>query len=418
VGESKDARAIARLMRGSEHGRLSLAVLVSSLAIGAILTAAELTGIDGLCVTTADEAFFVASVSLCSACLWLCHALRKSTALTWPLGVGSASCLAFVLYFPVSPLSWLAFLMYVSLPLSLHLPFPKGLAAASAALALFAALRFMVLPPEAMGQRSPSFRDVLLFVAAPLASSVLVSALSAFRSELDRLGDALLEVTRLNLSYQDYSASVEEKSALEERLRLTRDIHDTVGYALTNTIMMMRAASLMCEKEPDKVPAFLESARSDADRALAQVRGILGDLRRREIRSAAGPNAIAKAARAFRAATGAEVDIDFGNFDWSIGGEAAFAASHFVQEGMLNAFSHGKATAIRVSFRESGGELVVSVKDNGVGAKEIQEGIGISGMRERIEALGGSIEYGSRAGGFSIQMRLPLDEGARGGDGR
>jgi pimeloyl-ACP methyl ester carboxylesterase len=88
--------------------------------------------------------------------------------------------------------------------------------------------------------------------------------------------------------------------------------------------------------------------------------------------------------------------------------EAAFAASHFVQEGMLNAFSHGKASAIRVSFRASEEELRVSVKDNGGGAKEVQEGIGLAGMRERIQKLGGSLEYGSSAQGFDIVMRLPL----------
>jgi signal transduction histidine kinase len=76
---------------------------------------------------------------------------------------------------------------------------------------------------------------------------------------------------------------------------------------------------------------------------------------------------------------------------------------------MLNAFSHGKATAIRVSFRVSEEGLVVAVKDNGGGAKEVHEGIGIAGMRERIEKLGGSLELGSSAGGFSIAMRLPLE---------
>jgi signal transduction histidine kinase len=74
---------------------------------------------------------------------------------------------------------------------------------------------------------------------------------------------------------------------------------------------------------------------------------------------------------------------------------------------MLNAFNHGKATAIRVSFRSGKEGLVVSVRDNGSGAKGLQEGIGISGMRERIEKLGGSVEYGNSVDGFCIEMRLP-----------
>ena len=404
-----NAKALSRIARGIDRGLMPLLFLVSSLALGGVLTASEIAGLDGLCVTRADETAFAIITALSSAVLVLEYAFRGKGPLRPLLWTGGILCLCFILYFPLTPISCLAFLSYVTIPISLYLPFPGGIAVSSSALAAACAARFIVFPPEVLGQRSASFRDGLVFVAFPLAASVLVSALSAFRSETDRLAESLLGVMKLNLSYQDYSASVEERSALEERLRLTRDIHDVVGYALTNTSMAMRAASLMCAKEPEMVPSFLDSARADADRALAQVRAILGDLRRREIRMAAGPNAIAKTVRAFRTATGAEVDLDFGNFDWAIGDEAAFAASHFVQEGMLNAFSHGKATAIRVSFRSSEEGLVVAVKDNGGGAKEVQEGIGISGMRERIEKLGGSLEFGSSAGGFSIAMRLPLE---------
>jgi signal transduction histidine kinase len=306
--------------------------------------------------------------------------------------------------------------MYAALPLSLYLAFPHGLLATLGAEACLIAVRFGLVGAAALGQREASFRDALFLVAVPPLLSALLSGLAAFRADLDRIARSLMEVTRLNLSYQDYNASVEEKSALEERLRLTRDIHDAVGYALTNTIMTLRAAALMCGREPEKVPDFLDSARADAERAHEQVRGILGDLRRREIKSAAGPNAIARAARSFEAATGASVDLDFGNFDWSVSGEAAFAASHFVQEGMLNAVSHGGATSIRVSFCETEAGLRVTVKDNGSGSKGLQEGIGIAGMRERIAKLGGDLSYSSSGGGFSIEMSLPL-EGPTGGKG-
>jgi signal transduction histidine kinase len=396
-------------VRAFDGGKLDLSFLLASLVLGGILVFAELSGLDGLCPTRRDEAVFVVLVSLCSACLVLAQLARKSPLLKWPLAAGSLSCLAFALYFPLSPISALAFAMYVAMPLALYLPFPKGGMAAALALAALFAIRFALVPPEALGQRAASFRDILLLAVAPLFASSLVSALRAFRAEIDRIEDALLEVTRLNLSYQDYNASLEEKTALEERLRLTRDIHDVVGYALTNTIMTLRAASLMCEREPERVASFLDSARENAEAAHGQVRAILRDMRRREIKSAAGPNAIAKTVRSFKAATGAEVDLDFGNFDWSIGGDAALAASHFVMEGMLNAVSHGKATVIRVAFRETEAALTVSVKDNGAGAKALQEGIGIAGMRERIEKLGGSLDYSSSSLGFSIEMSIPVE---------
>lgn len=399
-------RASARLGR-------ALGALVPPIALGlslaalAALSLAELSGLDGLCATRTDEAVFVGAAALAALGLVAAYLLRASAALRPTLGFELVLSLAFILYFPVTPISWLFLTLAAVLPASLYLGFPSSAVASLSFVAAAMALRFLVFPPESVGQRAASFRDELLFALAPSSTAVLALTLSALKEEADRLAEALLGVTRLNLSYQDYSASVEEKSALEERLRLTRDIHDVVGYALTNTMMLMRAASIMIREEPEKVPALIETTQKGAEGALAQVRGILGDLRRREIRSAAGPNAIAKVVRVFRIAAAAEVDLDFGNFDWAIGDEEAFAVHHFVQEAMLNAFSHGKASSIRVSFRQGDEGLAVTVRDNGSGPKDVSEGIGISGMRERLARLGGGLEYSSTAEGFSITMRLP-----------
>jgi Signal transduction histidine kinase len=392
---------------------MALALLAITLALSALAAAAELSGLDGLCVTQADEAVFLASILSGCILLVLAYLFRERKGLSLCLCGLAAPCLVFILYFSPSAPTWLFLIAFAALPPALYLSFPRNLAVSVGAVAAAAAARFAILPPESVGQRPASFRDTALFIGAPLFAAALLSLLSSLRQEADRLGQSVMALTRLNLSYQDYSLSVEEQSALEERLRITRDIHDVVGYALTNTIMTMRAASLMCEREPERVAGFLEGARIDAEAALEQVRSILGDMRRREIRSAAGPNAIAKAVRAFRVATGAQIDLDFGNFDWSAfgeaegGDEAALATSHFVQEAMLNAFGHGKATAIRVSFGESEEGLRVRVRDNGSGAKAGQEGIGIAGMRERIEKLGGGLSYGSSGEGFAIEMFLP-----------
>jgi signal transduction histidine kinase len=405
---ASQSRAVARIGRALEGGRLAAAFLALSLATLAILVVAELAGLDGLCVTRTDEAVFASLAAASALGLAAAFLLRSRKSLRWAIAAEFALCLAFIIYFPVTPISWLFLIVSSVLPASLYLAFPRNAAVSLSLAAAAIALRFAAFPPESLGQRAASFRDVLLFVLAPAAAAALASALSALKAEADRLSEALMGVTRLNLSYQDYSASVEERSALEERLRLTRDIHDVVGYALTNTMMLMRAASIMIGKEPEKVPALIETTQKGAESALAQVREILGDLRRREIRYAAGPNAIAKVVRVFRTATGADVDLDFGNFDWAIGDEAAFAAHHFVQEAMLNAFSHGKATSIRVSFKRGEDGLAVTVRDNGAGAKSVSEGIGISGMRERLAKVGGGLEYSSTADGFSITMRLPL----------
>ncbi len=403
----KRPKAVATLCRALAPDRLAAATLAASLSALAAMAAAAFLGLDGVCATRTDTAIFIA-LALCGALgLGLAFALRARRALGAVLAALFAACLAFQLYFPVSSLSWLFLALACMAPASLYLGFPRGLALALAAWAASLLLRFAAFPPESLGQRAASFRDLLPYAIAPPAACAMLSVLSSLGAETARVSEALMDVTRLNLSYQDYSAAVEEKSAHEERLRLTRDIHDVVGYALTNTMMLMRAASIMVKDEPRRLPALIEAAQASVESAHRQVRELLRDIRRRELRSAAGPEAIAKVVRVFRTATGAEVDLDFGNFDWAIGGEEAFAAYHFVQEAMLNAFSHGKASSIRVSFRQSEDRLAVTVRDNGAGAKAVVEGIGISGMRERLAKVGGELEYSSTAEGFSITMRLP-----------
>jgi signal transduction histidine kinase len=70
---------------------------------------------------------------------------------------------------------------------------------------------------------------------------------------------------------------------------------------------------------------------------------------------------------------------------------------------------HGKATKVRVSFWVKEEELLLSIADNGKGATEIVKGIGLTGMEERLSALGGRVDAGAVSeGGFSLSVKVPL----------
>ncbi len=410
-----DLKTLSRLVRAYDSGWLRTTALIVALLCGAALVWAELAGIGGLCVTELDLGLFVALIASLSICLFIIWRLGPSKRVVWPLGFCIAGVFFFSLYYPISSITTLALVLYVILPFALYFPFPKNLSRALAVFALFVLIRFVFFPPESLGQRAASFRDLLLLAFFPVLAAFAISSLAAFRGELDRLAEALRMVTKLNLSYQDYNASLEERTALRERLRISRDIHDIVGYALTNTIMSLRAASLMAVKEPERLPPLLDAARENAESAHAQIREALSALRKKDIREAAGPAVLNRIIRSFKAATGVEVVIDYGAFDWAVDGETAFALSHFIQEGMLNAVSHGGATWIGVDFQEADGTLTLRVRDNGSGAKTVNEGIGISGMRERLAKLGGEIYYSSTVNGFTIELRLPRQTSATAG---
>ena len=113
--------------------------------------------------------------------------------------------------------------------------------------------------------------------------------------------------------------------------------------------------------------------------------------------------------RAFSDATGVEVEVDFGNLPWELDMEVEGAIYRLLQESMTNAFRHGEATHVSVRFSVLEREIEVIVRDNGRGAEEVEEGIGIAGMRERVNRLGGRLSARNVTGGFEVLACLPKE---------
>ncbi len=383
------------------------ACLLLSLAWAAAAIAAELAGITlmGLDRQSLSAYLGLTAVLGAGAVVLRVRALRSHASIQ--AGIQLTLCLVLCLSFPPSQETALSLALLFALPAALALPFPRNLAWSLGGSVGAVLLRFVILPPAFLGQAGMGLDALPAFILIPLVTALPAGlALPAWR-ERDRLRESLIAIMRVNQSYQDYSLALEERSAAAERLRLSRDIHDTVGYALTSAIMSLEAAKIMAAKEPERIPEFIDSARQGAEQALADVRSFLSDLRARDSRAPGGVQALMRTVETFRRAAGMAVEVDFGNYAWDLDDKRAFIVNHFVQEGMLNAYVHGRAGSARVSFYRDRTGLSVNVRDDGRGAREIKEGIGLSGMRERLEAIGGRLEYRNALDGFSLTARLP-----------
>jgi signal transduction histidine kinase len=78
----------------------------------------------------------------------------------------------------------------------------------------------------------------------------------------------------------------------------------------------------------------------------------------------------------------------------------------------MNSFRHGKATLVRIFLVRDGDRIVLSLRDNGLGAGGFVEGIGLAGMRERLARSGGSLAAASVPGGFEVRAHVPIKDGA------
>ncbi len=201
-----------------------------------------------------------------------------------------------------------------------------------------------------------------------------------------------------------------QRAASEERLRMAQDLHDGVGHGLSVIAMQAGVALHVLDQEPDKVRQSLEAIRDQSREALDALRSELARMSGQPAprRSLPGVDAVPALVDRVRAA-GLVVDLSVPT------GELAAAVDHaayvVVQESLTNVLRHARATRATVTLLLESDRLVVTVADDGRHAPVTgqDEGMGISGMRARIEALGGTFEAGPSDAGFLVRATLPVE---------
>jgi len=197
-------------------------------------------------------------------------------------------------------------------------------------------------------------------------------------------------------------------AAAEEQLRMARDLHDGVGHGLAVIAMQAGVGLHVLDKDPGGARAALEAIRDSARESLDVLRAELSNLTgepgaRRPRPDLADLPALLDRVRS----TGLQVTVTGSPGPVP---EAVDAAAYVVvQEALTNVLKHAGATSTSVDLSRAGGRLSIAVLDDGGGGAVLDEGIGLGGMRQRVELLGGSLTAGPRpAGGFEVRAELPL----------
>ncbi|MFF0310972.1 sensor histidine kinase [Streptosporangium sp. NPDC004379] len=207
-----------------------------------------------------------------------------------------------------------------------------------------------------------------------------------------------------------------ERRVIQERLRIARELHDTVAHAITTITVQSGVALHLVDREPDRAREALTAIRQTGKAALAEMRATLDMLRADGEPAAAdrdaGLDRLPDLLAAVRAA-GLELTFDGGMGDRRPAAPVDHAAYRILQESLTNVLRHaGLAARARVRLLSEPEWLVIEVDDDGVGAgpEARSGGHGLAGMRERAEGLGGGFEAGARpGGGFRVRARLPLE---------
>jgi signal transduction histidine kinase len=216
-------------------------------------------------------------------------------------------------------------------------------------------------------------------------------------------------------------------AADEERARVARELHDVVAHSMSVMVVQAGAARRVLDRSPDQSLAALRVVESTGRETLEELRRMLGALRPAGQAAELQPaprlgdiDALVERARA----TGLHVDLQLIGEAPELPATTDLTIYRIVQEALTNALKHAGDThaAVRIEFRAE--DVVVDVRDTGPSAAASAgpiasggvagEGLGLIGMRERVELLGGELDAGPARGGFRVCARIPLDDaGAR-----
>jgi signal transduction histidine kinase len=274
------------------------------------------------------------------------------------------------------------------------------------ALLVLAALQLGGLVSRRRGLVWVGVQTALLAVAisihwSPRAALLLAPPYLGFQLLAFFVSDVLAREARAREQLRAAQARLAETSRLEERLRISRELHDAAGHHLTALRLNLEVASRTAEgraREP------VEAAQSIAQLLLAEVRAAVEELRESDRLDL--PSALRALAEEM---PHPRVHLDLPASLPVTAGEEAVTILRCAQEIVTNAARHADAKNVWLQLCESNGKLELRARDDGRGADEVRAGNGLQGLRERVERAGGALTVATSPGaGFSVCATLPL----------
>jgi two-component system, NarL family, sensor histidine kinase DesK len=196
-------------------------------------------------------------------------------------------------------------------------------------------------------------------------------------------------------------AEVARLAVSDERLRISRDVHDVLGHSLSVIALKAQVARRLMQTDPEAATAALTEVEDVARSSLAEVREIVTSYRQRSLSDEL------QGARDVLDAAGIALEVSRDSNTPPAPVDSLLAWT--VREGITNVLRHSRAHRCEISVASDNGGYTVAIVDDGVGGVANAGGSGLHGLRERVAAAGGRIEAGPGShGGFRLHAYVPL----------
>ena len=235
--------------------------------------------------------------------------------------------------------------------------------------------------------------------------SLLFYILSAI-TERHRIEEELRMAFQANRELNSYLALSEKIAEDRERKRIAREIHDTLGHALTGISAGIDAVKVLVDIDTNRAKEQLNNVSVVVRDGIRDVRGSLNKLRPGALENNTLKEALIKIIREYEAISNLEIHLlyKWDNIDLDIAKEDI--VFRVIQESITNSVRHGHAKTIWIELLEEEEAYVMTIQDDGVGFDELHYGYGLKQMQERLMIIGGSVRFENRDG-FYTHIKIP-----------
>lgn len=235
------------------------------------------------------------------------------------------------------------------------------------------------------------------------------------QSEINRQRSDKLaaELRQANEQLHALNLQTQRLAIVEERNRMARELHDSLGHRLTVAVVQLEGAQRLIPSDPSRAAKMLGNVREEMKNGLTDLRQSVAALRTPLEDDLPLGAALKRLALAFETNTGLAIEMDIPDALPALLPAHRLAVYRAAQETLTNAHKHASAKRVWLAVRASASAITLTTEDDGKGmAGEGETGFGLRGLRERAALLGGQLEIGpSPRGGARVSFGIPLGQG-------
>ena len=258
-----------------------------------------------------------------------------------------------------------------------------------------------------------AFLSLLPYSAGYAFFGAFAVALADARAERKRSEELLAELQDAHKKLQDYASGMEQLVISEERNRLAREMHDTLGHQLTVASVQLEGAQRLVDTDPKRAADIIGTVREQVRVALNDLRRTVATLREPLDTDLSLPHALNKLVDSFDDATGLTVHLALPDDFTPIPETHRLALYRTAQESLTNVQRHAEAKNVwlKLSQDKPNYRVSLTISDDGHGFTEDTQptGFGLRGLYERAAQLDGELQFSERDGGGAlVYLSLPL----------